>query len=184
MRRGLPLLKLSAFPYTGALLGSQNVALGLAHELPRFPLPARLYAKRVQFPLAQTGEGISECELVAWAVKVQSKSVAAIAAELATLQQLAAAGRLPAEALAGGTISVSNIGTIGGTYATPLVLPRYPEQPRHGPGANTQLPVPVSLMPVSWGADHRVVDGAALAAFSNTWKALLESPERLLLTLS
>jgi pyruvate/2-oxoglutarate dehydrogenase complex dihydrolipoamide acyltransferase (E2) component len=34
---------------------------------------------------------------------------------------------------------------------------------------------------ISWGADHRVVDGAALAAFSNTWKALLEAPERLLL---
>ena len=38
-------------------------------------------------------------------------------------------------------------------------------------------------MPISWGADHRVVDGATLAKFSNTWKAYLEHPELLLLHL-
>ena len=42
--------------------------------------------------------------------QVQRKSLAQVASELSLLQQLAAAGRLPAEALAGGTISVSNIG--------------------------------------------------------------------------
>ena len=43
--------------------------------------------------------------------------------------------------------------------------------------------VPVPKMAVSWGADHRVIDGATLARFSNTWKALLEAPEHLLLHL-
>ncbi|KAG2427447.1 hypothetical protein HXX76_012383 [Chlamydomonas incerta] len=145
--------------------------------------------------------------------QVQRKSLAQVAAELSLLQQLAAAGKLPAEALAGGTISVSNIGTIGGTYATPLVsppevaivalgrlqlLPRYPAAAAEaavaaaaggggnggsggGAAAVPLLPVPVSILPVSWGADHRVVDGAALAAFSNTWRDYLEAPERLLL---
>jgi 2-oxoisovalerate dehydrogenase E2 component (dihydrolipoyl transacylase) len=37
------------------------------------------------------------------------------------------------------------------------------------------------LMGIAWGADHRVVDGASVAEFSNTWKGLLEQPERLLL---
>lgn len=38
-------------------------------------------------------------------------------------------------------------------------------------------------MGVSWGADHRIVDGATLTRFSNAVKALLEDPARLLLHL-
>jgi 2-oxoisovalerate dehydrogenase E2 component (dihydrolipoyl transacylase) len=37
------------------------------------------------------------------------------------LQGLAKAGRLSEDDLKGGTITVSNVGTIGGTYATPLI---------------------------------------------------------------
>lgn len=44
-----------------------------------------------------------------------------IAQELSRLQALAQAGRLGQEDLSGGTLTVSNIGAIGGTYATPLV---------------------------------------------------------------
>ena len=38
-----------------------------------------------------------------------------------TLQALATAGKLPPEDVSGGTLTVSNIGTIGGRFATPLV---------------------------------------------------------------
>mmetsp|Transcript_29090 Transcript_29090/g.75245 ORF Transcript_29090/g.75245 Transcript_29090/m.75245 type:complete len:555 (-) Transcript_29090:635-2299(-) len=40
-----------------------------------------------------------------------------------------------------------------------------------------------SSLGISWGADHRVVDGAGLASASNAWKAILEEPARLLLSL-
>ena len=39
------------------------------------------------------------------------------------------------------------------------------------------------VMAVSWSADHRVIDGATLARFSNRWKGLLEAPSTLLLQL-
>ena len=39
------------------------------------------------------------------------------------------------------------------------------------------------FLPVSWGADHRVLDGATLAKCAMAFKALLEHPERLLLDL-
>ncbi len=41
----------------------------------------------------------------------------------------------------------------------------------------------VPMLAASWGADHRVIDGATLARFSNSWKAFVEEPERLLLHL-
>lgn len=39
------------------------------------------------------------------------------------------------------------------------------------------------FLPLSWGADHRVLDGAMLARCSVALKGLLEHPERLLLDL-
>jgi 2-oxoisovalerate dehydrogenase E2 component (dihydrolipoyl transacylase) len=133
---------------------------------------------------------------------VERKTVAEVAAELAALQQGAAEGKLPPEALSGGTITVSNIGALGGTHATPLAhppqaaivalgraraLPRFAVERGDGASSSSSSPPPRVeshlLMDVSWGADHRVVDGAEVARLSNCWRALLEEPSRLLLHL-
>ncbi len=45
-----------------------------------------------------------------------------IAAELQSLQALGKEGKLGREHLTGGTYTISNIGTIGGTYASPLIV--------------------------------------------------------------
>ena len=37
------------------------------------------------------------------------------------------------------------------------------------------------VMEVSWSADHRVIEGATVARFSNKWKGLLEDPSSMIL---
>ncbi|OPJ77261.1 lipoamide acyltransferase component of branched-chain alpha-keto acid dehydrogenase complex, mitochondrial isoform B [Patagioenas fasciata monilis] len=54
---------------------------------------------------------------------VQVCSVFEIASELNRLQSLGSAGQLGTNDLTGGTFTLSNIGTIGGTYAKPVILP-------------------------------------------------------------
>ena len=53
---------------------------------------------------------------------VQTKSVLEIAAELNRLHKLATEGKLGREDLTGGTFTLSNIGSIGGTYAKPVIM--------------------------------------------------------------
>lgn len=43
--------------------------------------------------------------------------------------------------------------------------------------------VAAHVMQASWSADHRVVDGATMSRFSNTWKGLLEEPSNMILEL-
>ena len=42
---------------------------------------------------------------------------------------------------------------------------------------------PVKIMNMSWSADHRVIEGATMARFSNLWKSYLENPSTMLLHL-
>merc|ERR1711973_218206 len=54
---------------------------------------------------------------------VQQLSVFEIASELIRLHHVGLAGKLSTKDLTGGTFSLSNIGSIGGTYASPVILP-------------------------------------------------------------
>ncbi|XP_028403645.1 lipoamide acyltransferase component of branched-chain alpha-keto acid dehydrogenase complex, mitochondrial-like [Dendronephthya gigantea] len=120
---------------------------------------------------------------------VQNKSIFEIAEELNTLQELALAGRLELEHLQGGTFSLSNIGSIGGTYADPVILP--PQVAIGALGKSQAVPrynekddiFKAHVMCVSWSADHRVIDGATMCRFSNLWKSYLENPASMLMDL-
>ena len=39
------------------------------------------------------------------------------------------------------------------------------------------------IVNVSWSADHRVIEGATMARFSNLWKSYLENPASMLMEL-
>uniref|UniRef100_A0A914VJG0 Dihydrolipoamide acetyltransferase component of pyruvate dehydrogenase complex n=1 Tax=Plectus sambesii TaxID=2011161 RepID=A0A914VJG0_9BILA len=105
-----------------------------------------------------------------------------IALELNRLQEAGKRQQLDRNDLADGTFTLSNIGAIGGTYASPVIFP-----PQVAIGALGKIEVhprydhhmqiyPAHLVKVSWAADHRVIDGATMARFSNVWKEYLENP--------
>ncbi|CAM6057221.1 unnamed protein product [Sphagnum tenellum] len=120
---------------------------------------------------------------------VQRMSVLEIATELSRLIQLAGKNMLATEDISGGTITVSNFGAIGGKFGSPII--NVPEVAIVAIGRMQQVPrlqgdgsfVNSSVMTVTWGADHRVIDGATVAHFCNEWKLLIEQPERLFLHL-
>jgi 2-oxoisovalerate dehydrogenase E2 component (dihydrolipoyl transacylase) len=178
----------------GAGAGGDSSSSSSSSPQPPPPLPppsvVRFREHNVGVAMATPGGLIVPC-----IKNVEQKTVAEVAAELALLQRMAAEGRVPPEKLTGGTITVSNIGALGGTHATPLAHPpqaaivalgRARALPRFAADSSSSSSGPLEverhlLMDVSWGADHRVVDGAEVARLSNCWRALLEEPSRLLL---
>lgn len=120
---------------------------------------------------------------------VQARSITDIAAELARLGELAKAGKLTPADLNGGTITVSNIGSIGGTYVAPVLVPS--EVAILGVGKARTTPVfdeegnvaKGQLMNFSWSADHRVIDGATMARMAVRVTDYLEAPESMMLAL-
>lgn len=114
---------------------------------------------------------------------VAERSILDIAAELSRLQSLAHSGKLTITDLSGGTITVSNIGSIGGgTYVAPVIVPT--EVAILGIGRAKVVPafddegqlVKKDQVQFSWSADHRVVDGATMARMAERVKGLIEEP--------
>lgn len=113
---------------------------------------------------------------------VQTQSVIDLAQEITRLTNDARTGRVAASDLKGGTISISNIGAIGGTIATPIInkpesaivaLGKLQKLPRFDSNGNVEARY---IMQVSWSGDHRTIDGGTIARFCNLWKSYLENP--------
>ncbi|KAL4787267.1 2-oxoacid dehydrogenases acyltransferase-domain-containing protein [Aspergillus varians] len=120
---------------------------------------------------------------------VGSISILDVAQEISRLSALGQEGKLTPTDLSGGTITVSNIGNIGGTYVSPVIVTN--ELAILGVGRARTIPVfdevgqvtKGEVVNFSWSADHRVVNGATMARMASKVKELIESPERMLLSL-
>ncbi|KAK3816431.1 MAG: 2-oxoacid dehydrogenases acyltransferase-domain-containing protein [Benniella sp.] len=121
---------------------------------------------------------------------VQNLSVLEIASELTRLQEAGKKNAIPMADLKDGTISLSNVGMIGGTYLNPVVvtsevaiaavgkmqrLPRF-KMIEQEDGTKAERVVAQEIVNISWSADHRVIDGATIARFSQVWKDVIENP--------
>lgn len=116
----------------------------------------------------------------------QNKSIRQIALDVMDITTSARAGRLAPEQLKGGTISISNIGAIGGTTATPIInkpevaivaLGKMQDLPRFNKAGEVEAR---KIMTISWSGDHRVIDGGTIARFNNLWTKYLEDPNLML----
>jgi pyruvate dehydrogenase E2 component (dihydrolipoamide acetyltransferase) len=91
-------------------------------------------------------------------------------------------GKLSANELRGSTISISNIGSAGGMFFTPVI--NFPEVAILGTGRISEKPVvrngeivAAPVMALSLSFDHRLIDGATAQNFMNYIKQLLGQPE-------
>lgn len=118
--------------------------------------------------------------------EVNSLSVADIAIEMARLSQKAREKGLSPADMSGGNFTISSLGGIGGTAFTPIVnspdvailgLSRAVMKPVYD-GCTFQARL---MLPLSLSYDHRVIDGAEAARFTQYIVALLSDIRRIIL---
>jgi len=116
------------------------------------------------------------------------KTTRELATAVARLVRDARAGTLKPSELQGSTFTVSNFGALGLDEGVPVI--NYPEAAILGMGSLKPRPVVVDgevtvrpTMSLTCAFDHRIVDGAAVAAFLRELRELVETPELALLDL-
>lgn len=121
---------------------------------------------------------------------VQNMTLLEVANEVTRLTQSARDGKVAQADMKGGTITISNIGVVGGTVTTPII--NKPEAAIVALGKVQSLPrfdeqgsvVARDIMTASWSGDHRIIDGATVANFNNRWKEFLEDPSSMLVEMA
>jgi pyruvate dehydrogenase E2 component (dihydrolipoamide acetyltransferase) len=118
----------------------------------------------------------------------QEKTTRELATVVARLIRDARAGTLTPSELQGSTFTVSNFGALGLDEGVPVI--NYPEAAILGMGSLKPRPVVVDsevvvrpTMSLTCAFDHRIIDGARVAAFLNELRDLIEAPELALLDL-
>lgn len=114
------------------------------------------------------------------------KSIKQIAVELGELSQKARDKKLSPKDLQGANFTITSLGSIGGTAFTPLV--NWPQVAILGISPATMQPVwngegfdPRLMLPLSLSYDHRVINGADAARFTNKLTKLLKDIRTLLI---
>ena len=117
---------------------------------------------------------------------VDQKSLLQLAAEAAALAEKARTKKLSADDMQGACFTISSLGHIGGTGFTPIV--NAPEVAILGVSKATMQPVwdgkafqPKLMLPLSLSYDHRVINGAAAARFTQRLSQLLADIRTILL---
>ncbi|GAA5881497.1 hypothetical protein JCM8547_006319, partial [Rhodosporidiobolus lusitaniae] len=140
---------------------------------------------------------------------VESSSVFSLASQISYLQSFlssssSGAPKFPPEHQGAGSITLSNVGVVGGRTTHPVipptgqlaigaigrvrVEPRFVEEEearrvaggREEDGGREWKVEPRLVLDASFTADHRVVEGVELARLVETWKRIVEEPSRLL----
>ncbi|TJY44209.1 2-oxo acid dehydrogenase subunit E2 [Cohnella pontilimi] len=114
------------------------------------------------------------------------KNVWSVASEIRDLATRGREGKLAPNELKGSTITITNIGSAGGMFFTPVI--NFPEVAILGTGRISEKAVvkngeiaAAPVMALSLSFDHRIIDGATAQNFLNYIKQLLSDPELLVM---
>ncbi|WP_164669165.1 dihydrolipoamide acetyltransferase family protein [Virgibacillus doumboii] len=114
------------------------------------------------------------------------KSIFAISKEINELAEKARSGKLTSEEMKGASNTITNIGSAGGQWFTPVL--NYPEAVILGIGRIAEKPivrdgevVVAPVLAVSFSFDHRIVDGATAQLALNQIKRLLNDPQLIMM---
>ena len=114
------------------------------------------------------------------------KGLLEIAREVQDLASRARNRTISVEELQGSTFTITNLGAVGGEHASPII--NYPEagilalgEIKEKPAVHEGEVVPRHILTISASVDHRIVDGAIAARFTNELKQYLHDPDLLLL---
>ncbi len=114
------------------------------------------------------------------------KTIFELSREIVDLATRARDGKLTLEEMRGATITITNIGSVGGVYATPII--NHPEVAILGMYKITDRPlleggqmVWTKSMNFTVTCDHRLIDGAVAARFMKAFVGRLENPGLLMM---
>lgn len=116
--------------------------------------------------------------------RADEKSLTKLNQVISEMVNNARTGNLSIKDVTGGTFTVTNVGSLGGTMSTPIINP--PESAILGVGAITKKPVVVndeivirSIAYLCLSYDHRFIDGAPAIGFLQQIKQFLQEPKLL-----
>ncbi|MDV3244679.1 MAG: 2-oxo acid dehydrogenase subunit E2 [Nitrososphaerales archaeon] len=164
---GAIVLALKEFPYVNSTLDAQNGNI--------------ILKKYYNIGMAtDTAQGL----MVPVVKDADTKDIFTLAGEVERLADKARKGQLTLDEVRGSTFTITNVGAIGGLFATPLI--NLPEVAIIGIHKITKRPVVRDgrveirdTMYVSLSFDHRVLDGAYAARFTSRVIEMLQDPKKL-----
>ncbi|MCX6815756.1 MAG: dihydrolipoamide acetyltransferase family protein, partial [Candidatus Aenigmarchaeota archaeon] len=116
----------------------------------------------------------------------QNKTIIQIAKEIEELADKARSRKLDIMDMKGGTFTITNVGSLSGLYATPVI--NWPEAAILALGRiydkvvfKDDKIVVRKTLPFSVTFDHRIIDGAECARFADTLKKILEDPNLIMI---
>ena len=109
-----------------------------------------------------------------------NKNISLIGKDLKEVSELCRNLKINKKELFGGSMTITSLGGIGGSFFTPII--NYPEVAILGVGKSYKKQlfingkfVPRTILPLSLSYDHRIIDGAEAAKFNNDLKDNLGS---------
>ena len=120
--------------------------------------------------------------------QADKKDMIGLANEIADLAARAKERKVTLDELRGGTFTITNVGAIGGVFATPVI--HQPEVGILGMHAIKDRPAVFNgqiairkMMYISLSFDHRIVDGIEAARFMTDFVELIQNPDLLMMRL-